>query len=191
MKNTFLIISFGIVLIGCNKDKVPDAAADENNFYQSAGNLLILKIGDEFEEAHEYNLSSTELINDSLNIEIESYSDGMYQYNYWKYLPNPDTLFWSYSFDFTFYNEPLEPVELLEIDKEIQLDASLFQKILTEINLDYSSIWSKVSRLDIVKTYRDASPNSNIGITRQVINEFDEELGFNVPKEIFILILVK
>jgi hypothetical protein len=155
MKNAFFFISIGIVLIGCNKDKVPDPVIEEDNYYQSTGNLLILKIGNEFEEAHEYNLSSTELINDSLNIEVDSYSDGMYQYNYWKCLPNPDTLSWSYSFDYTFFEEPVKPSELLEMDNEIEIDTSLFQKILTEINLDYSSIWSKVSRLDIVKTYRD------------------------------------
>ena len=191
MKNALIIISIGFFLIGCNKDKVPDPIIEEDNYYQSTGNLLILKIGDEFEEAHEYNLSSTELINDSLNIEVEIYFVGMYQYRYWRYLPNPDTLFWSYSNNYTFMQEPVESAELHETNNEIEIDTTLFQKIPAETNLDYTSIWGKVSSLDIVKTYRDASPNSKIGISRMVINEFNEELGFGVPKEIYILILVK
>jgi hypothetical protein len=54
MKNALIIISIGFFLIGCNKDKVQNPIIEEENYYQSNGNLLILKVGDEFEEAYEY-----------------------------------------------------------------------------------------------------------------------------------------
>ncbi|MEX1191951.1 MAG: hypothetical protein WED10_12945 [Brumimicrobium sp.] len=191
MKKYKLLLIIGFLIIGCKKDKVNDPIIEEDNYYQSSGNLLILKVSNKLGEAYEYNLASTELINDSLNIQVENNSDGLYQYSYWKYLPNSDTLFWRYSNNYTFSTASIEPEKLLQLESEIVLDTSLFQNIFNQSNIDYASLWSKVSNLEIVKTFRNASPNSKIGISRQVINEFDEELGFGVSKEIFILIFVK
>ena len=90
MKHILLFLLIGFVVYSCKKDKVPTPIVA--NYYQSNGNLLILKVDENLESVYEYNLASTVLYNDSLPLYYETYSDGIYNYTYWKFLPNPDTL---------------------------------------------------------------------------------------------------
>jgi hypothetical protein len=189
MKPFITIILIGLVSLSCKKDIVP--APIETNYYQSNGNLLILKIGDELEGIYEYNLASTVLNNDSLPLSIETYSNGFNNYYYLKFSPNPDTLYSYASPNFTFYTSLIDKNELQVLDNPIPFDSALFQQIGSQYNFNYSSIWSKISKLYIVKAYRNSNPTSKIGINRIVVDQYDEELGYSIPTEKFLIYLVK
>ena len=189
MKHILIIFLIGFAILSCKKDKVP--APIEINYYQSNGNLLILEIDDNLEGVYEYNLASTVLNNDSLPLYFETYSDGINNYSYLKFTPNPDTLFQISSNNFTFYTTIIDKNELEILSNSIPFDYPQFQLIGNQNNMDFTSIWSKISKLDIVKTYRSSNPNSKIGINRIIINEYDEQLGISIPNEKYLIYLVK
>ena len=92
MKQIVLLIIMSIVVFSsCKKDEVNEP--EDSYYYQSTGNLLILKVGDDFESAYEYNLASTELKNDSLQLYAIKDSSNIENMTYYKYSPNADTLF--------------------------------------------------------------------------------------------------
>ena len=189
MKHILIFILIGLVISSCKKDKV--SVPIETNYYQSNGNFLVLKIDEDLECIYEYNLASTVLNNDSLPLYFETYSDGMNNYSYLKFMPNPDTLFWNNWNDYTFLTDKIDKNQLKSLSNSIPFDSSQFQLIGSQINTDYSLIWSKISKLDIVKAYRNSNSNSKIGINRIVIKEFDEELGFSIPHVKHLIYLVK
>jgi hypothetical protein len=189
MKQILLLFLLGFVVLSCKKDKVPPPI--QTNYYNSNGNLLILKIDDELEGVCEYNLTSIALNNDSLPLYFETYSDGIYEYRYLKFTPNPDTLIQISSNNFTFFNALIDPNELENLSASLPFDSLQFQTIGNQNNMVFSTIWSKISKLDIVKTYRSSNPTSKIGIHRVIINEYDAQLGFNIPNEKYLILLVK
>jgi len=189
MKHILVILLICLVSFGCKKDKLP--APKETNYYQSNGNLLTLKIGDYLEGVYEYHLASTVLNNDSLPLYFETFSDGINNNSYLKFTPNPDTLFKISSNNFTFFSALIDKNELENLSNSLPFNFSQFQLISNQNNMDFESIWSKISKLDIVKTYRSSNPNSKIGINRIVINEYDEQLGFSFPNEKYLIYLVK
>lgn len=191
MKNILMLLVIGFTLFSCKKDKVKTTNSFSNHYYQSDGNLLVLMIGESVECAFEYNLGSTQLNNDSLPVNIETIFDGVNNTSYCRFIPNPDTLFWYSSNDITFMTEKINGNQLLSHNDSIPYDSTQFQLIDSQISFNYSPFWSKASKLDIVKTYRNSLPNSKIGITRLVINEFDEQLGFSLPVEKYLLFMVK
>jgi hypothetical protein len=189
MKNMILIFLIGFTILGCKKDKVPIPI--ETAYYQSKGNLLILRIDDNFECIYEFNLASTVLNNDSLPLYYESFSDGMNNYSYLKFGPNLDTLIQNSSNNYTFYTNQIDKNELQNLGSSIPFDSIKFQAIGTQNNFTYSKIWSKISKLDIVKTYRNSNPTSKIGINSIIINEYDEQFGLSIPNEKYLIYLVK
>ena len=188
MKHTLILILISLVVFSCSKDKVP--APIENSYYESNGNLLILEIDEDLESIYEYNLTSTDLNNDSLPLYYETYS-GLYFHSYLKFTPNPDTLFEQSSNNYTFFTPKIDVNELQNSSNSIPFDSTQFQLIESQNNFDYSSIWSKISNLEIVRTYRNSNPTSKIGITRIVSNVYDEQLGFGIPTEKHLIFLVK
>lgn len=193
MKLIFILTLSSLTLIGCKKDKVTPTVEEDINYYQSNGNFLMLLVGESFEGAFEYNLATTQLVNDSLPIIYESVPDGsgMYNYNYWKFAPNLDTLFWTYSSSFTFTEDVINSNILEPLNASIPFDTTQFQGIGSTTNLSYKNIWTTVSNLDIVKTYRDINPNSKIGISKQTIWLYDDQLGFSVPYQKYLVFLAK
>lgn len=189
MKPSFLLFLIGIVILSCKKEKIP--ITQTTNYYQSKGNLLIVKIDDDLESIFEYNLTSTELINDSLPLIVDSYSIGLTNYTCLRFVPNPDTLFQYSSNNFTFFTPKIDKSEFQILINPIPFDSSQFQLIGAQDDFDFSSVWAKISRLDIVKTYRNSHPDSKIGIDSFVINEYDEQLGFSTPTKKYLIFLVK
>lgn len=189
MKNILIFLPICFLLLSCKKDTVPEPI--DTIYYESEGNLLILMVGDTFEKAYEYNLASTQLSNDSLLITYETVPAPMDSYYYWNFLPNPDTLFWSLALNYTFMAEGINNTNFKKLNSPIPYDSSKVQVIFHQGNSDYEEIWSKVSKLEIVKTYRNALPNSRIGIMRTVMGIYNEELGFAIPEEKHLLFLVK
>jgi hypothetical protein len=192
MKLIFILAFFSVILIGCEKDKVP-SIIEEIDYHQSNGNLLVLVVGDSFEEAFEYNLATTQLLNDSLPIIIESVPDGSgwYNYNYWKFAPNLDTIFWTHSNSITFMEDVINSNMFESLGTSVPFDTAQFQSIGSTTNVSKENTWDKVSNLEIVKLYRDSNPNSKIGVSRQVIWIYDDQLGFSIPYEKYLLFLAK
>lgn len=189
MRYFTLLLFIGFVVVSCTKDKVP--APMVSNYYQSQGNLLILKIGTNLEGIYEYNLASTVLNNDSLPLCFSSYTDGINYFNYLKFTPNPDTLLQISANNFTFFTNQIDKINLQYLNSTLPFDAVQFQSLGTQNNINYAQLWSKISNLDLVKTYRNSNPNSKIGINRIVINVYDEQLGISVPNAKYLIFLAK
>lgn len=192
MKFEIILLLLALSFFGCKKDNVENQP-EVLNYYQSDGNVLIFVIGDTLEATYEYNLPNIQLINDSLPISYESTPDpsSMYQYQYWKFLPNPDTLFWIHPWSFEFMEDQIDNQELFSLNTSLPFDSTEFQLIETFTYPNVLELWETVSHLAIVKSYRDASPTSKIGISRQVLFQYDENLGINVPQEKYLIILAK
>jgi len=184
MKRWLSILVTGLLLISCKKDKVSSA-----NYYQSKGNLMIFQIGDSLERAYEYNLFSIQLNNG--NLPISFYSEISDDIDYWKLLPNQDTLISNSTNDFTFLTDAIESNKLNKMSNSLAVDSSQFQIIGNQNNIDFVGSWSKIAHLEIVQLYRNAYPNSKIGISKIIMNQYNSELGFSIPTEKFIIFLVK
>lgn len=187
---TTIITLLLLTIIGCEKDKVAPLAPPIN-YYQSQGNFLILVIGDTLDYAYEYNLGIIQFTNDSLPIETESVSDGFYPFTCWKLTPNPDTLLWNYNITSGFMEEQISGDRLLSLNSSLSYDSNQFQIVFPGPNIDVESSWDQVSHLEIVKEYRESTPNSKIAISRQVLWFYDEELGFTIPYEKHLIFLAK
>ncbi len=185
MKKWLSLFAFGILLTNCKKDKV----STPENYYQSKGNLMIFQIGDSLERAYEYNLFSIQLNNG--NLPISFYSEINNDFHYCKFLPNQDTLFSYSSNDFTFLTDTIENNNLKRLTNSMTADSIQFQIIGNQNNIDIISSWSKISNLEIVNQYRNAYPNSKIGISKIIMNQYSSELGFSIPEKKFLIFLVK
>jgi hypothetical protein len=185
MKKWLSLFAFGILLTSCKKDKVPTP----ENYYQSKGNLMIFQIGDSLERAYEYNLFSIQLNNGNLPISI--YSEINNESHYWKLLPNQDTLFSCSTNDFSFSTNAIENNSLKKLPNSLIVDSSQFQIVGNQNNIDVNDSWSKIANLEIVQQYRNSYPNSKIGISKIIMNQYNLQLGFSIPIEKFIIFLVK
>lgn len=191
MKQIGLIILLSFIAFSCKKEKVPTSV--QKSFYQSNGNFLVLKVGDELEAANEYQLSSTSLSNDSLPLHWDSSDagiDGMTMHYFLTFVPNADTIIQHVNNYFS-YNAQLIDTSILEkLTSSIAYNHSDFQVIASSNNVNDATIWSKIANLDIVKTYRTSNPTAKIGIQRIVENVYDPQFGFSVPIEKHLVFLV-
>ena len=196
-KKLLLLLLIGLTFVNCKKDNLGLPTTADVDFYESTGNTLILIVDDngELECAYEYDLNVIQLNNDSLPLVHEVVDSSYDTYYFCKLSPNPDTLYW-YSSWFnpnylTFCEERINANQLLHTQTSIPLDTSQVQVFPYHPTIDFASIWSAVSDLYIVKTYRAALPNSKIGISRRVVMEYNEELGFSLPVKKYLIFLVK
>lgn len=191
MKQILLLMSLGIIAFSCKKEKVPTSV--QKSFYQSNGNFLVLKVGDELEAAYEYQLSSTSLSNDSLTLNWDSSDagiDGMTMHYFLTFVPNEDTIIQHVNNYFR-YNAQLIDTNILEkLTSSIAYNHSDFQVVGSSNNVNDATIWSKIANLDIVKTYRTSNPTSKIGIQRIVENVYDPQFRFSIPIEKHLVFLV-
>lgn len=190
MKNTLLFLLIGLTLFSCKKEEV-QKPCNSNNTYQSQGNLLLLGVGETFECAYEYNLASTQLNNDSLPINIETVQGNMFDTTYWKFTPNPNILISNSTNGISFSSNSIDENDLENMSYSLPYDSTQFQLFGNNYNTDSEEIWAQVSKLKIVKSYRDSNPNSKIGIAHIPVFEFNEQLGYKIPVLKHFLFLVK
>ncbi|MFT5860889.1 MAG: hypothetical protein ACI865_003005 [Flavobacteriaceae bacterium] len=190
MKLIFTLLLCIPLLFACKKNEVAPSAP---SYYWSSGNFLILVIGDSLEAAYEYNLTSTQLVNDSLPIEIESAAlpTSTYNFDYWKFAPNSDTLFWTNHQIFEWKEARIDAKELWIANTPMLLDTSQFQSVIWPINPDLEILWSEVENLEIVQSYRATNPTSKIGVSRHIIYTYLEEFEFSIPVEKHFLYFAK
>lgn len=177
------------IIHSCKKDKTPPIV--QPVYSSEEDNFLILKIGDTLEGVYKYYLPITTLSNDSLPLIYESCFDMMNSCSNLKFKPNPNSLINTSSNNVTFSTNEIAPSDLVLLQNPQIIDSNSFQLIGNQLNVSYSSIWLKVSNFEVVKEYRDANPNSKIGIQKIIINEYYEELGLSAPTEKFLVFLVK
>ncbi len=185
----FLPVFILLCLFACQKEENMYNCTKSN--YRSQGNLLILKIGDQLEGAYEYNLPSTVLNNDSLPLYFESYPNGTSIYQLLKFAPHPNAILQFSSQIFTFFATEIDPKKLATRYRAKSINLNSFQYIGNTQNIDIESVWAKVSKLSIVHGYLGANPHGPVGIMRIIVNEFDEQLGFGIPKEKQLLFFTK
>ncbi|MCX8485736.1 MAG: hypothetical protein ORN53_00885, partial [Crocinitomicaceae bacterium] len=137
MKQICLIIILSFIAFSCKKEKVPTSV--QKSFYQSNGNFLVLKVGDELEAAYEYQLSSTSLSNDSLPLNWDSSDagiDGMTMHYFLTFVPNEDTIIQHVNNYFS-YNAQLIDTSILEkLTSSIAYNHSDFQVIASSNNVN-------------------------------------------------------
>jgi hypothetical protein len=143
------------------------------------------------EAAYEFNLANISLVNDSLPITYQTFSNGINQNTVLQLTPNTDTLLLISSNNFMFYSNPIPTENLQQHQNAIAFDSTNFQVLGGSSTIDLASIWSKIAKLDIVKTYRNSFPSAKIGIQKFIFYEYDPQLGFSVPSEKFLVFLVK
>ncbi len=180
----FLLVLLGLTLSACKK-------AQKTNYYQSNGNFLILKVDEKLEAAYEYNLANISLMNDSLPTTYHTFSTGTTQQTFLQFTPNPDTLLEISQSNIMFFTHPIPSENLQQLQNAIAFDSEFFQVIGNSSTINLASIWSKIAKLDIVKTYRNANPSAKMGVQKIIFNEYDSQLGFSVPNEKFLVFLVK
>ena len=179
-----LLVLLGLALSACKKPQ-------KTNYYQSNGNVLILKVGENLEAAYEYNLANISLVNDSLPITYHTFSNGTTQNTFLQFSPNPDTLLEISQSTITFFTNSISSENLQQLYNALAFDSTNFQVLGGSSTMDFTSVWSKIAKLDIVKTYRNSHPTAKIGIQKFIFNEYDPQLGFSVPCEKFLVFLVK
>jgi hypothetical protein len=179
-----LLVITGLVFSCCKKP-------EQTNFYQSNGNVFILQVDEKLEAAYEFNLTNTTLVNDSLPLIYHTVSNGINQNTVLQFTPNLDTLLEISQSNITFFTNPIASENFQQLQNAIAFDSTFFQVIGNATNVDLASIWSKIAKLDIVKTYLNANPSAKIGIQKFIFNEYDPQLGFSVPNEKFLVFLVK
>lgn len=191
MKHIALIILVSFFAFSCTKEKVPTSV--QKSYYQSNGNFLVLKIGDELEAAYEYQLTSTSLSNDSLPLHWDSSDagiDGMTMHYFLTFVPNDDTIIQHVNNYFSYNAQFIDTSILEKLTTLIAYNHSDFQVIASSNNVNDATIWSKIANLDILKTYRTSNPTAKIGIQRIVENVYDPQFGFSVPIEKHLVFLV-
>ncbi len=191
MKHIALIILVSFFAFSCTKEKVPISV--QKSYYQSNGNFLVLKVGDELEGAYEYQLNTTVLSNDSLPLFWDSSVggiDGMEVQSYLKYVPNQDTIVQCVNLQFDYHTQLIDTSLLEKLTSSITYNHSDFQVIASSNNVNDAIIWSKIANLEIVKYYRTSNPTAKIGIQRIVEKMYDPQFGFSVPIEKHLVFLV-
>ncbi len=189
MKNLPILLLLSLLIFSCTKEKVPTSAIP--NEYKSTGNFLILQVGTELDAVYEYQLANTELQQCNLPIYHLTMNDGIENYKAWKFIPNDLVLFEQNMNKLTYNATKIEPNVLGSSNESIPFDSTKIQWIGTPSSADLSEIWSKISALNLVKYYRNAQPNSNIGFYRTLMNVYDQQLGFSIPTEKYLVYLVK
>jgi hypothetical protein len=153
-------------------------------------------MGDQLEGIAEFYLSEPSLLNDSLP--VHSFVDNPNINSpviISLHTTNLDTLFTvpDYNSNEIAYREDFIPrAELEKTTFSMAYPFGLFQ--INHVSLDFSVIeplWSECSHYKIVQQYRSANPNSKIGLHRIVLNEYDEEVGFAIPKYKYFFFLAK
>lgn len=186
MKKLSIFILSGFFLFACTKDKVPNKADSKINEH-----FLILMLDDSLETAVEYHLNPFQLENDSITFIRDHVSEGNYSYVYSKFKPTNDILFWTYQNKIQFTENELTSNQLNILEDSISLDKSKIQADIQINNSEIDFIWSKISNLTILKEYKDAKPTNKIAISHIVVQQYDENLGFTIPVQKYLVFLVK
>ena len=189
MKNLSILLFFFLLFFSCTKEKVPTSAIP--NEYQSKGNFLILQVGTELDAVYEYQLATTELTQNNLPIYHLTMNDGFENYTAWKFMPNDLVLFDQKMTKLTYNATKIEPNILGSSNEFIPFDSTKIQWIGNPSSADLSQIWSKVSALNLVKCYRNTHPNSKIGFYPTMMSIYDEQYGFSIPTQKYLVFLVK
>lgn len=190
-------IVFSIVILmlftGCKKDDVESFYADPLDYYQAQGNLLILILDSQgsFNYAHEFQIDSLVLANDSIQMDIwnpwtppgTSFSGILQPFN--------DTLYsHGESYYGVFREDKIQSTQFYRNNIYMPYELGDTQ-ILDSIpgGVSYQQLWSNISNLDIVKKYRSDSPNSKVGY---MYKDTPDNLTYNsAPKRKNCIVLTR
>lgn len=173
------------LVVACQKEEIqPVPGGNTPNTYTPTGDILILVIGNQFEEAYEYDLSSAYYYTDTLPIWSEfTSSNSLFDDTTYFFFDNTsDTLCAQPHQGLTIHYRT--PVDLNLIDTanfHLSFSPLEFEKAPGLTQNDLETLWHKVSHLSIVHAYRN-SAHSKMYILRTVEYVFDASLGFSTPE---------
>ena len=85
----------------------------------------------------------------------------------------------------------IDSTKLQQLPLSYPLDTSTIQVFGNPGNPNYPHLWEKISKLDIVHTYRKANPNAPVTVMKLITTSYNPELGFSVPSTKHLIFLVR
>lgn len=181
MKTIVIIFCF-FALLSCKKDKV------RNPFENK---LIVLQVGNDFEGGVEFDLNQSNNNIDDFDLYYTSISNGLQSTSYFQSSLINDTIFSLGPSNVFKYFTDFNPAENYTfLNENLTHENENFVQLISSKEIQYQEIWSKVANLDIVKQFKHFNPNEKIGISKLVVSEYDELIGFNVPKVKYFIFLV-
>lgn len=153
--------------------------------------LLILQVGQEFEGGVEMILPISGQTIETLNPYYTTLEEGLQASVFFQSEVLGDTLF-SFNKDrILSYEASFIPKEEFAQSMENEvLSEEDFVQIVSSTEFPLQEIWSKVSDLEVVHTFMSFNQNEKIGITRWIVQEYDESLNTSIPVVKYFIYLV-
>lgn len=189
MKNLSILLFLPLLFFSCTKDKIYQK--ETQSFYESHGNMMLLQVGEDLEGIYEYQMESTAYQQDSFNLIHVLMNDGGEEYSGWKLASNQPILFEQHAYQINFYAPKIAVDQLEKTSEHLPLDTTKIQWFQAPNGIDPTEIWSKISNLAIVKSYRADNPTTKIGICRIVVYTYNPDFGCSVPRQKYLVFLVK
>jgi hypothetical protein len=189
MKNFSILLFLSFLFFSCTKDKIHPK--ETQSFYESRGNMMLLQVGEDLEGIYEYQMESTAYQQDSFNLIHVLMNDGSEEYSGWKLASNQPILYELHANKMNFYSPKIAVDQLEKTSEHLPLDSTKIQWFQAPNGIDPTEIWSKISNLAIVKSYRADNPSTKIGICRIVVYTYNPDFGFSVPSQKHLVFLVK
>jgi hypothetical protein len=177
------------LIFSCTKDKIHQK--ETQSFYGSRGNIMLLQVGEDLEGIYEYQMASTACQQDSFQLIHVLMNDGNEEYRGWKLASNQPLLYEQHANQINFYAPKIAVDQLEKTSEHLPLDITKIQWFQAPNGIDPTEIWSKISNLAIVKSYRADNPSTKIGICRIVVYTYNPDFGFSVPSQKHLVFLVK
>ena len=183
-----LFLVFLLFLCACKKE-FPNTK--QNAFlYSSNGNFLLLVIENKLVEAYEYQVELLDSFNDTIPLLTQTSDNSLGFESTTFFQTIKDTLFKNENNFYTFFGNVI-PINKLGLStKKTSLNSLNTQLIGTVDSTKINALWEKVAGLKIIQQYQESN-KKNIGFQRIVQNSYDPDWGFTVPKEKFLVYLVK
>lgn len=183
----FLISCF--LLVSCKKER---PCYPKSGFYQSQGNVLIVVCGEEIDSVYEFKRSNSTPILDSVPFEtLNVFNFQNQEYTKHVLLQGIDSIYSKPQFgNIGVPRTAIHPYYLEQTDDLLEVENTSFQNHSFSSPLIVQNYWNKIAGLTLVKKYRENN-SSKIVCFRVIDFVYDEEIGFSIPTEKAIFVLVR
>lgn len=189
MKALLILLISCILLVSCKKER---PCYPKSGFYQSQGNVLIVVCGEEIDSVYEFKRSNSTPILDSVPfVTVNVFNFQNQEYTKHVLLQGIDSIFSKPQFgNIGVPRTAIHPYYLEQTEELLEVESSSFQNNSFSSPLIVQNYWNKIAGLTLVKKYRENNL-SKIVVFRGIDFIYDEEVGFDVPIEKAIFVLVR
>lgn len=188
MKALLILLISCILLVSCKKER---PCYPKSGFYQSQGNVLIVVCGEEIDSVYEFNRSNSSPILDLVPFDTVNVFNFQIQQSTVHYLlQGLDSIYSQEHKKIRIPRLAIHPYYLEKTNDILEVDSDSFQKHPNQSISKVQNYWNKIAGLTLVKKYRENN-SSKIAFYRGIEFVYDEELGFDIPTEKAIFVLVR